>query len=150
MPSLGYILGDEGSGNHIGKEIIKAYFYQLMDTELKMAFEGKYPELASDFIYKIYQSHSPSSKLANIGQFVVENKNHPLCNQIIQNCFESFAISKLLVYKDKSHLPVHLCGSIAFYLKDEFELCLHKNGFILGDCIQKPIHKLLEYHRKTL
>ncbi len=148
LPALGYLLGDEGSGNHLGKEILKAYYYQKLDTDLKFALEKKHPELQSDFIYQLYHSPNPSSTLANFGQFVVENKNHPTCNQIILNCFEQFIISKLLVYQNKSEFPVHLCGSIAFFLKDEIETALHKFGFIPGECIQKPIHKLLEYHRR--
>ncbi len=150
LPALGYILGDEGSGNHLGKEILKMYYNQKLDEELKSALEIKHPELQSDFIYQLYHSPNPSSTLAQFAEFVVKNKNHITCNQIIMNCFEQFINSKLLVYKDKSQLPVHLCGSIAFYLKDEIELVLSKFRFKLGECIQKPIHKLLEYHKREL
>ena len=40
-PSLGYIAGDEGGGNYIGKRILQYYAYGTFDGELKMAFEMK-------------------------------------------------------------------------------------------------------------
>ena len=40
--SLGYIAGDEGSGNYIGKRVLQYYAYNTFDTELKMAFEQRF------------------------------------------------------------------------------------------------------------
>jgi len=147
LPSLGYILGDEGSGNHIGKEILRSYFYKKLDTALNLSFEQTHPEVKSDFIYHLYQSKQPSSKLASFAKFAIDNKNHPTLKNIITNCIEQFIDSKLFIYRDKSHLPVHVCGSIGYHLKDEFSNCLRAAGFTMGNCIQKPIQKLLEYHR---
>ena len=40
--SLGYIIGDDGSGSHIGKELLRAYFYKEMPDELSYIFEKEY------------------------------------------------------------------------------------------------------------
>jgi N-acetylglucosamine kinase-like BadF-type ATPase len=150
LPALGYLIGDEGSGNHLGKEILRAYFYNKLDDKLKSDLATKHPELLSNFIYDLYHTPNPSSTLARFAQFIIENKQHEICKNIIVHCFELFINSKLQVYKKKSHLPVHLCGSVAYFLKDEMEMALQQSGFTSGDCIQKPIHQLLEYHRREL
>lgn len=150
LPALGYLLGDEGSGNALGKEILKKYFYQLLDIELRTEFEFTFPLVKSDFIYQLYHTANPSSFLAQFGKFVVNHKDHPECRQIIIESLESFIKAKLIPYKEFKHLPVHSCGSIAYLLKNEFELTLRNHGFSPGNCIQKPIHALLEYHRKRL
>ena len=41
-PSLGFMLGDEGSGNYFGKKVINYYFNGLFDEELKSKFEQNY------------------------------------------------------------------------------------------------------------
>jgi hypothetical protein len=38
IPSLGYIFSDEGGGVHLGKEIIKDYFYGNMPQTRKINF----------------------------------------------------------------------------------------------------------------
>ena len=37
---LGYILGDEGSGCHLGKEVLRAYFNRTMPEKLIKSFEN--------------------------------------------------------------------------------------------------------------
>ena len=41
-PSLGYILGDEGSGAYIGKQLLSGYFYEEMPQEIIKEFKFKY------------------------------------------------------------------------------------------------------------
>ena len=41
-PSLGFMLGDEASGNYFGKKIINYYFNGLFDEDLKLKFEKNY------------------------------------------------------------------------------------------------------------
>jgi len=45
---------------------------------------------------------------------------------------------------------VHFIGSIAYYLKEELELVLSKNGLKLGNVFRKPIDGLINYHSVTV
>ena len=42
VPSLGYLLGDQGSGADIGRTLLQAYFYRQMPNDLQAAFEAQY------------------------------------------------------------------------------------------------------------
>jgi glucosamine kinase len=87
LPALGYILGDEGSGNDLGKKILTAFFYKKMDVELQELFLENHPEVLTDFMYSFYQSENKSAQLARFARFVVIHKQHILCKQIIMDCF---------------------------------------------------------------
>ena len=43
VPSLGWLLGDEGSGTHLGKALLRAWFYRELPTDLQLAFNTTYP-----------------------------------------------------------------------------------------------------------
>ena len=57
QPSLGYLAGDEGSGNHMGKRVLQYYTYGTFDDELRMAFEMKFGSDLQVIINKLY--HEP-------------------------------------------------------------------------------------------
>jgi N-acetylglucosamine kinase-like BadF-type ATPase len=54
--SLGYLLGDEGGGSDIGKELIKAYFYQQLPPKIAADMETMINGDRSDF-YKDFTMH---------------------------------------------------------------------------------------------
>src|SRR5690606_35218191 len=41
---LGHILGDEGSGMHMGKLLLRAYFYNEMPINIRLYFENTFPD----------------------------------------------------------------------------------------------------------
>ncbi len=150
LPSLGFILGDEGSGNHLAKKLLAAYFYEKLDSELSSALSEEYPILKTDFIYNLYQSPNKQTLLGSFAKFVIQNKKHKQCKQFIEESFNQFIQNKLTVYQKQVEIPVHLCGSVGFYLQEEFFQCLISYGFTPGECIQKPIEKLLAYHQAEI
>ena len=44
-PSLGFMLGDEASGNNFGKKLICLYFNNVLDEDLKQKYEAEYESL---------------------------------------------------------------------------------------------------------
>ena len=54
-PGLGFILGDEGSGTHLGKKVLQHYLYGTFDEELMDKFKAKYTETASEMLDNIYK-----------------------------------------------------------------------------------------------
>ena len=40
VPSLGFILGDEGSGGYFGRKLLQAYYYREMPDDLKKSIEA--------------------------------------------------------------------------------------------------------------
>ena len=73
-PSLGYIAGDEGGGNYMGKRILQYYAYGTFDAELKMGFEMRFGNDIREIINTLYHQPSPNRYLAS---FVTLTEGEP-------------------------------------------------------------------------
>ena len=70
LPSLGYMLGDEGSGSAIGKAVVRDFFMKKLPKDLADEFEQTYQLSAAQLIQKIYHSPMANSYLASFNKFV--------------------------------------------------------------------------------
>ena len=53
-PSLGYLLMDEGSGNSLGKRLLRSYYYRQMPQELELSFDNQFNLDAARVVHKLY------------------------------------------------------------------------------------------------
>ena len=146
--SLGYIIGDDGSGSHIGKELLRAYFYKEMPDELSYIFEKEYDIEIMSIIDKIYHNSQPSKYLASFSKFAFDNINHEYIKNLCKNCFDEFIRHFVLIYNSREDKEVSFVGSIAYYFQDILKECLENKGLKLGKVIKNPIDGLIEYHSR--
>ena len=59
---------------------------------------------------------------------------------------QNFVDLNIKQFENSTEVPVHFIGSIAYYLKDELDMILTKNGLKLGNIFRKPIDGLIHYH----
>jgi N-acetylglucosamine kinase-like BadF-type ATPase len=146
VQSLGYIVMDDCSGNVLGKELIRKYYFNKMPKELAVEFEKEY-DLSPDFIKsKLYKEANPNAYLATFAKFLIQNKEHEFCKKIIFKGMKSFIINYIRQYDNCQEVPVHFVGSIAFYLKDELQIMFDKYEMKLGNVLRRPIDGLIAYH----
>ncbi|ATA90220.1 hypothetical protein CAPN001_00260 [Capnocytophaga stomatis] len=149
VDSLGYILMDESSGNFYGKRLITDYFFNKMPKDLAQNFEKQY-DLNSDVIKNhLYKLPNPNSYLATFAKFIVENKNHEYCRNIIKNGMQLFVDHWISQYEARYEVPINFVGSIAFYLQDILGEVLAQNNLKLGTVLRKPIDGLVAFHVKN-
>ena len=150
ITSLGYVLMDEASGNFYGKQLIRSYYFKTMPKELAEKFENQY-DLSADVIKEnVYRKENPNTYLANFAQFIIENKEVPQMRTLIDDGLQRFISHQILQFKDAKAIPIHLVGSIAFYLKSEINEALNKNGLTMGNVVKRPIDGLVSHHQKLL
>lgn len=145
--SLGYLLGDEGSGMHIGREVVRAYFYGFMPEDLRQVFEATYHLELEDFINRLYHEGQPSRYLASFAKFAGENQTHPYIRGLVKGCFKAFIEAFALRYSDCKSLKVSFIGSVAFYFQDILMESLSDYGLTMGIVIQTPAEGLVSYHQ---
>jgi len=146
VQSLGYIVMDDCSGNVLGKELIRKYYFNKMPKELAVEFEKEY-DLDPDFIKnKLYKEPNPNAYLATFAKFLIQNKEHPFCQKIIFKGMKSFIKNYVQQYDNCKEVPVHFVGSIAFYLKEELQVMFDKYEMKLGNVLRRPIDGLIAYH----
>ncbi len=146
LPSLGFMLGDEGSGSYLGKMLIKKFFYRELPQDLLDAFNKKYNLTKEDILDALYNKHHVNVFLAKFSRFYAENNTHPLVREMIKNAFTDFYSSLIVKYDGYKNVPIHFVGSISFIFRDILEEVSKDFGTTLGRTIKQPIEELVNFH----
>ena len=148
--SLGFIAGDEGSGNYMGKRILQYYAYNTFDEELKMAFEQRFGNDLVGIIKRLYKEPFPNRYLATFVQLLKENRGHYMVQNIIEDCLNDFFHFHILKYRQSWKLPLYFTGSISHEFRDVIENLCGQYELELGQIEKSPIEALIKFHRKSL
>ena len=145
--SLGYMVGDEGSGMHIGREVVRAYFYGFMPEDLRQQFDAEYHLELKDFIQNLYHSGQPSKYLATFAKFAGGHQTNTFIKQLVKGCFISFVEAFVLRYSECKSLKISFIGSVAFHFKDILKETLTDYGLTLGEVMPSPAEGLIRYYQ---
>lgn len=145
--SLGYMVGDEGSGMHIGREMVRAYFYGFMPKDLRQRFDAEYHLELKDFIQHLYHEAQPSKYLATFAKFAGENQSHPYINGLVKGCFKDFIEAFILRYENCESMKICFIGSVAFHFQDILKESLREYGLTLEEVMQAPAEGLIKYYQ---
>jgi glucosamine kinase len=144
--SLGYFLGDEGSGAFMGKNLISAFLHNELPAELSQKLITVYPLSPESILDAIYNKPAPSRFLASFCIFINENRDHPFIQSLILNNFRQFFKYQVCCYTNYQEVPVNFVGSIAFHFQDILRGVAVEFGTKVGRIIKSPIDGLVEYH----
>ena len=172
VASLGYMIGDEGSGCHIGKRIVHDYFLGLMPDDLRVKFDEKYHLDREAFLKRVYQGEQPSRYLAEFTKFAAENIENQYVIDVVGGCFEEFIMSFRLERNEvkcngeilglQKQTDVHgsggfldfarndnfgFVGSIAYVFQDILLQVLEKHHIKCSRIIKNPMDGLIEYYQ---
>lgn len=146
VQSLGYLAMDDCSGNQFGRHLIRAYYFNTMPKELAAIFEKEYDLDADAIKHNLYKESNPNAYLATFAKFLIQHKEHEFIQKIVLNEMQNFIDLYIKQFDNCKEVPSHFIGSIAYYLKEELEMLLNKNGLKLGNVFRKPIDGLIHYH----
>lgn len=150
VPSLGYIIMDEASGNYFGKRILRDYFYKRMPKSVKKMFEEQY-DLDPDVIKRrVYKENNPNTYLARFAEFILRNKRNSYSQKVLEKGINVFFKTRILSFDEVENVPVHFVGTIAYFAKDVIVKIAQKHNVTLGEVVRRPIDGLIRYHREKL
>ena len=144
--SLGYILGDEGSGAFLGKKLVQYYLYETFDEELKEKFDKRFETTAETILDSVYKKPLANRYLASFAIFLSENRGHYMVENILEDGLNDFFFHHLCKYREVWTQPVNFVGSIAHGFKDVLEQLCHAYEFELGKILKNPMEGLVKYH----
>ena len=147
--SLGYLAGDEGSGMHIGREVVRSYFYGFMPDGLQKEFEAVYHLELKDFVDQLYRHGQPSRYLASFAKFAGERQSHPFLHDLVRRCFEAFLEAFVFRFECCTTLRISFVGSVAYHFQDIVRECLTEAGLTLGSVMAHPADGLVDYYRNV-
>ena len=149
-PSLGFIVGDEASGNSFGKKILSLYFNNIMSDELKKKLESGFETDLSIINKSIYNTNRANVFLAKYFPFIIETKKHPLIQKLIIDTLDEFINLHVKCFSKYKQVEINFIGSVSFLLTDEIHDAAKRNNLKIGKILQNPIKKLVEFHFEKL
>jgi len=148
VASLGFMLGDEGSGCHIGNRIVHDYFLGIMPEDLRAKFDEKYHLNRDAFLKRVYQGEQPSRYLAEFTMFAMEYIENQYIKNIVGECFEEFMNVEMRL--DASLHDIAFVGSVAFIFKDILLQVLENHNIKCSKIIKSPMDGLIEYYQNVI
>ena len=122
--STGYILGDEGSGNHIG---------------------DSYGMTHSQLLDRLYSQPYPNRFLASLTPFAAQHQDDPYITALLHDCFGSF-FNQLDYFDAHRNMPLHLVGGIVRTFLPAIRQAAENHRVTLGTLLPDPMQGLVQYH----
>ena len=148
--SLAYILGDEGSGNDLGKRLLRAFFTKKMPPHLAKAFDDYYKLTIEELNKNVYRNKFANAYLASFNKFVVEHKDDAFIQKLIYDAMTGFIEYQILPYEEARHSELNFIGSIAHIYEPIIRSVAAQHHLTVGHIIRKPIDNVVEYHKNYL
>ncbi|MDR3261307.1 MAG: ATPase [Tannerella sp.] len=142
---LGFILGDEGSGADLGKQLVKDLLKDMITPELKALFLNQFGLTLSEIMDRVYRQPFPSRFLAGFSPFLSEHIQEPRIHELVLNRFKSFLRRNVMKY-DYRNFRAHFVGSVAYHYKAVLEEAAADTGVRLGSIAKSPMEGLILYH----
>lgn len=143
--SLGYILGDEGSGASLGKAFLSDCLKGLAPEGLATPFYRKYKIDPEEILDYIYVKPFPNRLLSVLSFFLYENLENPYVQSLVRQNLRSFFERNILQY-DHANYPIRFVGSVAKMYAPILREIAHNLGIHIDVIIENPIKGLIEYH----
>lgn len=149
IPSLGYILGDEGSGSYLGKKLLKAMLRKELPEDLILEFNTKYNLSYTEILDCIYKKPFPNRWLAQFSIFIKEHEVHPSLQKMLSDSFTAFFENQLCKYHGFSDYPVGFTGSVAYNFSEIILTIAGMKQTRVKSIIKSPVDGLVMFHAQS-
>lgn len=147
IPSLGYILGDEGSASWIGKQIVSHYYRKTLPDNLKKLFENFFSG-DLDFVFRnVYHNPAANLFLAAVAEKFLQVQNDEFIDDLLSKAAQIFL--ETFVLPTNSLLPLGFVGSIAKINEKKLRQWAEYYGFDIVSIQVNPIEGLYHYYLKN-
>src|SRR5699024_11107601 len=146
IPSLAFILGDEGSAGYFGKQLINNYYRYELPEDLKKELEKNYNMNLGHINAGLYDGSQKSRFIASYGSFLGEHDDHPYIQEMLYEGFEKFISRIVMNYTNAKDYEVRFIGSVASGHQEMIDGILEKYGMSPAVYIGNPMRRLVEYH----
>lgn len=144
--SLGFILGDEGSGAALGRIFLGDVLKGLAPRELSEAFFSKFKVTPDVIMDAVYNNASANRNLREYSFFLSEHLDHEYVVSLIDREFSRFFERNLCQYADYDKLPVAFVGSVATTYSELLLDVAQRYGVRVQKIVRSSMPGLVTYH----
>ncbi len=145
-PSLGFLMGDEGSGAWIGKTLAQQFFRKQMPEDLQQKFAQKFPVSLNEFLTAVYHENISAAYLAQYAYFAVENEHDPWIQKLIEDAFELFFQNNIQSIPAYNTQPIGFVGAVAYQFQDILRKILLRKNLTLSAVYKSPAQALMDHY----
>lgn len=153
--STGYILGDRGSANHVGRLLLDEYLTRRMPSAERRLFHAACRMSDAELMDAVYHQPCPNRFLGQLAVFAVQNMADEYCARIIGQAVDEWyhnCLSPLAEGKTKSTSQwdgtVNFVGGFAKAIEPVLQTCFGtRDTYAVGRVVANPIEGLLQYHK---
>lgn len=145
-PSLGYLLGDEGSGTYLGKQLVTAFMRNELPASLSAELRRQYNLSFDKAIRRIYSEPSPNLFFSSLAPFVSEHLDNPFMHQLASESFRRFFALQKACYEESATLPWLMSGSVAFNFREVVQAAAEEENCHVQTIVESPMEYLVRYH----
>jgi len=146
LPSLGYLLSDEGSGMYIGRLFIKSLLFGELSLEIRNAFDKYYGLTQADIITATLSKPMPNRFLASFCEFFAAYLGDPAVRALAKQGFRDFMRVHVASYDNFENLPLGFVGSVAYFYQEPLREVVAEYGIEDVTIIRSPIEALGRYY----
>ena len=143
---LGFIVGDEGSGAALGRQLVGDALKNQLTPGLKEKLLEEYNLTPALIIERVYRQPFPSRFLASLAPFLLKHIDDKSIRRIVSGGFSGFFERNVMQYDYRKN-KVHFVGSIAWYFTDILKEVAADKEIVIGKIEQSPMPGLIEYYK---
>jgi glucosamine kinase len=147
IDSLGYLLGDEGSGFYLGRQLLSDYIRGAMPPAVQQEFIDRYHYTREAIMDRVYTEKLPNRFCAGFTPFLLECRaGADYRRELVRNAFRDFFERIVIRYKGIDGATFNCVGSIGYAFREILEEVAGFYGMPTGIILKAPIVSLADYH----
>ncbi len=147
--SLGYVLGDEGSGAVLGKLFLADCLKGLAPQPLTQTFYDKFRITPDDALESVYSRQFPNRFLSTFSYFLVEHLNNDYVYNLVYQNLKNFFVRNVTQYDYKDY-PIRFVGSVAYNYVSVLDEVAKEFGVVIDTIVESPMEGLIKYHSNKI
>jgi len=144
--SLGYLLGDNGSGAVLGLKLMQMYLRNKLSPKLAKKFREEYNLDYRYILDNVYKQSTPNKFFAKFSPFIITNINDEVINKMVKDDIREFVDYFIVNYDNYKNLPIRIIGSIGYFYEDVINEVFAEYGLKIDKISKTPIEALVEYY----
>lgn len=148
--STGYILGDHGSANHVGRRLLQDYLTGTMPDDIKTLFHKDFPLTNEQFMDAVYHQPNPNRFLASLAPFALRNDSFSYCSSTVLDCLKEwyhYQLTDVMSHSPNHCNELHIVGGFGAAVTSPMTRFEEDCNIFVKKRIADPIDGLRHFHR---
>ena len=144
--STGYILGDHGSANHVGRRLLQDYLSGVMPHRVSVMFHDAYPLTKEQFIDRVYHQPNANRFLASLAPVAVQHQDDEYLYSVVYSSLCDWHRYQLAPAVDHSACrDLSILGGFASRIEPILRVFAADHGLTLRSLAPDPVAGLLAF-----